>query len=111
MSLRARLERQVAGECAERAGGDELADAVRKQVLATPITTIATEYLSAVKQMFDAVIHRPDELGEAQALVARQVDKLRLHGFPEVGDENLLETGGILFRVLSMMLGCPVGYR
>jgi hypothetical protein len=110
-SLRDRLEKQVASERAERAARDELAAAVRQQVLATPIATIATEYLDAVTQMLDAVIHRPDDVRTAQVLIAHQADRLRLHGFPEAGDENLLETGGILSRVLSIMLGRPVGYR
>jgi hypothetical protein len=50
-SLRDRLEKQVASERAERAARDERAAAVRQQVLATPIATIATEYLDAVTQM------------------------------------------------------------
>ena len=60
-----------------------------------PLTRIAADYLHAVKALQIAtgnLIEAPT----AREALADAVEKLALRGFPEAGDENLLERDGIL---------------
>jgi hypothetical protein len=61
--------------------------------------------------MLEAAGDGADAVRVARELVADAADKLGMHGYPEAGDENLIGSGGILVRALSIALGRPVGYR
>ncbi|MDZ7914363.1 MAG: hypothetical protein U5O16_21395 [Rhodococcus sp. (in: high G+C Gram-positive bacteria)] len=105
------LAKQVADEQGELdARAKHLAER-RAQVLATPVSEIAAEYLDAVTRMYDAESGDVDGMRVARQLVVDAADKLAMHGYPEAGDENLIGSSSILARVLSIMLGRPVGYR
>jgi len=100
---RVRRERE---DIAERA---RLTAEREAQVRAMPLTTIAADYLHAVKALQIAT-GNPIEAPTAREALADAVEKLALRGFPEAGDENLLERDGILARLLSIRWNRPVGY-
>jgi hypothetical protein len=112
-ALLGRLAKQVADEQAEREAHAKWLAERRAQVLATPVFEVGAEYLDAVIRMLDvgAAGGDPGAVRATRELVADAADKLAMHGYPEAGDENLIGSGGILTRVLSIMLGRPVGYR
>jgi len=116
--------------------GRAIAREHRRQTLAARTTeSLAQEYLDAVVAMFDETTRLGEarrRLGEGnrpahavlkeatrkaalgvkatQEVVADAVDKLTSRGYPEAGETNLLDTSGILARVLSCKLDRPVGY-
>ena len=83
----------------------------RAHVLATPVSDVAAEYLQAVTRMLDVPDDDHGAMRAGRELVADAADKLGIHGYPEAGDENLVGRGAILARLLSIVLGRPVGYR
>ena len=112
-ALLGRLAKQVADEQAERESRERWLAERRAQVLATPVSEVGAEYLDAVMRMLDigAAGGDTDAVRAARERVADAADKLGMHGYPEAADENLVGHGAILSRVLSIMLGRPVGYR
>lgn len=88
-------------------------------VLATPIESIALEYLQSVEaslryekareEKSDAV--QPSDRMALDANLATAIDKLNLHGYPEASNRELLYQHGILDRMLSIRRDEGVGYR
>lgn len=109
-SLRSEMLGKLADERAARAAHTQWLAERRAKVLATPVSRVAAEYLDAVTGMFDAGSDA-GAIRVARDLVAEAADKLAMHGYPEACDEDLIGDGAILARVLSIMLGRPVGYR
>lgn len=110
-ALLARLVKQVEDERAALDAHAKWVSDRRAQVLSTPLSDIASEYLDAVTCMFDAARGDREAARSARELVADAADKLAIRGYPEAGDENLVGTDNILSRVMSIKLGRPVGYR
>ncbi|NKI93913.1 hypothetical protein [Rhizobacter sp. SG703] len=110
-ALLSKLAKQVVDEQAELDARAKWLAERREQVLATPVSDIAAEYLDAVTRMLDAAVGDPGAVRAFRELVADAADKLGMHGYPEAGDENMVGNGAILSRMLSIMLGRPVGYR
>jgi hypothetical protein len=127
-ALLSRLEQQAQEEQAaldeharqaiERA---RLIEERRQRVLAAPVAQFAAEYLDAVIAMQDAMVDTDADdrqyprakMAEraARERVAEAADALTVHGYPEAGDENLIDWRGILARILSLQLGRVVGYK
>ena len=112
-ALAGRLAKQVEDERATIEARAKWLAERRAQVLATPVSEVGAEYLDAVMRMLDigAAGGDTDAVRAARERVADAADKLGMHGYPEAADENLVGHGAILSRVLSIMLGRPVGYR
>lgn len=109
--LQGRLVKQVEDERAALEAHAKWVAERRAQVMSTPVSDIAIEYLDAVTCMFDAAGGDQEAAQAGREFVADAVDKLGMHGYPEAGDVNLIGLSGILSRVLSIKLGRPVGYR
>lgn len=110
-ALLSSLTKQVADRQAELDSRTKWLADRRALVLSTPVSDIAAEYLQAAIHMLDVADGDPAAVHAARELVADAADKLGMHGYPEASDENLIGRGAILARLLSIVLGRPVGYR
>lgn len=109
-ALTSKLVKQAADERIQAVLDEQRLAERREKVLATPLSDLLAEYLDALIRKLD-VVSDPDAALAARQLVADAADKLSMHGFPEAGDVKLMGDGAILARVLSIMLGRPVGFR
>lgn len=110
LRLRANLVKQAADLQAQLDAHDNWVAERRQAVLATPIADVVGEYIGTVTRLLD---YRGDAGGvlAAREAVSDAANKLSLHGFPEAGDEQLVDGGGLLASVLTIQLRRPVGYR
>lgn len=113
----AALERELAEEVAAARAAAERRAELRK----VPIADLAYRYLNAALQLADAEAVQDSngrqspivasDVRTARIAVANVVEALEAHGYPEAGDANLIGPRGMIFRILSVQLGRPVGYR
>lgn len=109
-ALQSSLTRQAADALAESEARTKWLTERRAQVLSTPLSEIVAEYLDSALCMFDA-FSDPDASRANRERVVDAAGKLEIHGYLEASNANFIGGGAILARVLSIMLGRPVGYE
>ena len=115
-AIRAELRSELHHELSARRKIQRLIDERRARVLAEPLEQVAQRYLVAAEHLLLETGSRTTESLALQVEARRNamaacVEEMRLRGFPEAGDEDLLGHHQMLARILSIKHDAGIGYR
>jgi hypothetical protein len=108
----------LAGELVDELASTQAANERLAKLRAMPLGDLRHQYLDAVRLLANAeAAQGPDcnqpskAAADARAALAEVVEAFASKGYPEAGDANLIGARGMIPRILSIQLDCPVGYR
>lgn len=110
------LEAAADAELQERNWAIQAEEEMKRIVLKIPASIIAQEYLDAIEQ-HQALIKKSriedfDECSRLLMKISFHADRLKIHGFPEAGDNELFSgRSQIIPRILAIKNGGGIGYE